>query len=278
DIEVRVSNFFNKVNHPVLSDLKIDWGGAATELVYPRTTPDLFHGSQVVLVGRYRPEKSGRHELTLTGKVNGRERRFAYKDLSFPEKDSDHQFLANLWAMRRVGYLLDQIRGNGESKELRDEIVELGTRFGIVTPYTSTLVLEPGMQVGRAGGVPGSVSDAVTVAPAAAPLHMASGQEAVVASKKRESLRRAENLNAAETEIRADRMRMAAGKTFYLRGAVWTDSEFHAEAGLPVVKVKFGGAEYFDLVSRESKLADWFALGKQVIVVWNGKVYQVEGD
>ncbi|MFN0085600.1 MAG: VIT and vWA domain-containing protein, partial [Blastocatellia bacterium] len=216
DIEVRVSNFFNKVNHPVLSDLKIDWGGAATELVYPRTTPDLFHGSQVVLVGRYRPGKSGRHEMTLTGKVNGRERRFAYKDLSFPEKDSDHQFLANLWAMRRVGYLLDQIRGNGESKELRDEIVELGTRFGIVTPYTSTLVLEPGMQVGREGGIPGSVSDAVTVAPAAAPLQMASGQEAVVASKKRESLRRAENLNAAETEIRADRMRMAAGKTFYL--------------------------------------------------------------
>src|SRR5882672_505534 len=45
--------------------------------------------------------------------------------------------------MRRVGHLLDQIRLNGESKELRDEIVELGTRYGIVTPYTSYLVLEP---------------------------------------------------------------------------------------------------------------------------------------
>lgn len=272
DIEVRVSNFFNKVNHPVLSDLKIDWGGASTDLIYPRITPDLFHGSQVVLVGRYRSGKGERHELTLTGRVNGRERRFIYKGLSFPEKAADHQFLGHLWAMRRVGHLLDQIRINGESKELRDEIVELGTRYGIVTPYTSTLVLEPGMQIGRAD-VPGSVSNATNL-----PMIAPAGREAVAASKKKESLRRADNLEAAEAGIRADRMQAAAGRTFYLRGEIWTDSEFRAEARLPVVKLKFGSAEYFDLLSREPKLADCFALGKQVIVVWNGKVYQVEGE
>ena len=32
---------------------------------------------------------------------------------------------------------------NGEQRELRDEIVDLGTRYGIVTPYTSYLALEP---------------------------------------------------------------------------------------------------------------------------------------
>ena len=58
DIEVKVSSFFAKVNNPVLSDLKIDWGGAETDLVYPRATPDIFHGSQLVLVGRYRPRRS----------------------------------------------------------------------------------------------------------------------------------------------------------------------------------------------------------------------------
>ncbi|MCI0523877.1 MAG: VIT and VWA domain-containing protein, partial [Acidobacteria bacterium] len=80
DIEVKVSNFFAKVNNPVLSDLKIDWGGVETDLVYPRTTPDIFHGSQLILMGRYRPRASA-HRLTLTGKVNSRERSFTYDDL-----------------------------------------------------------------------------------------------------------------------------------------------------------------------------------------------------
>src|SRR5215471_15200656 len=160
DIEVKVSNFFAKINNPVLSDLKIDWGGVETDLVYPRAAPDIFHGSQLVLMGRYRPRPSATR-LTLTGKVNGRERRFMYDDLQFPEKQGDNEFLPHLWAMRRVGHLLDQIRVNGESKELRDEIVELGTRYGIVTPYTSYLVLEPrerGQQLSRLG--PQDVFDA----------------------------------------------------------------------------------------------------------------------
>src|SRR5499426_1921971 len=122
DIEVKVSSFFAKVNNPVLSDVKIDWGGVETDLVYPRSTPDVFHGSQLVLMGRYRPRPSA-IRMTLTGKVNGRERRFMYDDLQFPEKQSDNEFLPHLWAMRRVGHLLDQIRLNGESKELRDEVV-----------------------------------------------------------------------------------------------------------------------------------------------------------
>jgi Ca-activated chloride channel family protein len=154
DIEVKVSNFFAKVNNPVLSDVKIDWGGAETDLVYPRATPDIFHGSQLVLMGRYRPRASA-SKLTLSGKVNGRERSFVYDDLKFPEKQGDNEFLPHLWAMRRVGHLLDQIRLNGESKELRDEIVELGTRYGIVTPYTSYLVLESGDGGRLLGGSPG---------------------------------------------------------------------------------------------------------------------------
>src|SRR4029079_19455754 len=103
------------------------------------------------------------NRLTLTGKVSSRERKFVYDNLRFPEKQNDSEFLPHLWSMRRFGYLLDQIRLNGESKELRDEVVELGTRYGIVTPYTSYLVLEPGergrmlgQSCGGIGGVAGT--------------------------------------------------------------------------------------------------------------------------
>src|SRR5262249_26429339 len=240
DIEVKVSNFFAKVNNPVLSDLKIDWGGIETDLVYPRATPDVFHGSQLVLIGRYRSSKSApATRLTLTGKVNGRERRFVYDDLRFPEKQSDNEFLPHLWAMRRVGHLLDQIRVNGESKELRDEIVELGTRYGIVTPYTSYLVLEPsergrqlsGMSGGLGGSAPGAstkrrvadVAEAVRVEPPPPPPPMpvssaVAGNEAVAFSKDKEELAQAEKLpTAAQISVSAGQIRQVAGKTFYLR-------------------------------------------------------------
>ena len=71
-------------------------------------------------------------------------------------------------------------------------------------------------------------------------------------------------------------MRQAAGKTFYLRDGVWTDSEFNADAKLPVVTLKFGSDEYFNLIGQEPKLAECFALDKRVVVVWNGKLYRVE--
>ena len=41
-----------------------------------------------------------------------------------------------------MGYLLEEIRLRGEKPELKEEVVALGKKYGIVTPYTSYLVLE----------------------------------------------------------------------------------------------------------------------------------------
>lgn len=288
DLEIKVSNFFAKINHPVLSDVKIDWGGVTTDLVYPRTITDIFHGSQLALIGRYRPDTKGSKEklrLTLTGKVNGRERRFGYDNQAFPEKQMENEFLSHLWAMRRVGYLLDQIRANGESKELRDEIVQLGTRYGIVTPYTSYLVLEPGM---RTGEVRGNTDEATTMntqlsagsLPSQPSIRSmpksAAGRGAVEFSKNKEALRDADKLSSMGGNSAASQVRQVAGKTFYLRDGVWTDSEFKADDKLPVITLKFASDEYFNTIGQEPKLAECFALDKRVVVVWKGKVYRVE--
>jgi Ca-activated chloride channel homolog len=276
DIEVKVSDFFAKINNPVLNDVKIDWGGVQTDLVYPRTLPDIFHGSQLVLIGRYR---SSARRLTLTGKVNGRERRFVYEDLQFPDKRHENDFLPHLWAMRRVGHLLDQIRTNGEAKELRDEIIDLGTRYGIVTPYTSYLVLE---RENRTGSImPRSTTsrrmetEQARLSGSLDELAAVSGKPAVEQSKRRSRLKDADKVIRASASS-VSTMRQIAGKTFYLINDVWTDSLFKEDIKLPVVRLKFGEDEYFNLIGREPKLADFFALGQHVVVVWEGKVYRVE--
>jgi len=145
DLELKVSNFFAKVSYPVLTDLALDMGGVETDLIYPRALPDLFRGAQMTLLGRYRnPNDLRGVRLRLTGRNNRQTRSFAYENLRFPASADENDFLPRLWATRRVGWLMEQIRSNGDARELRDEIVDLGTRYGIVTPYTSYLALEPG--------------------------------------------------------------------------------------------------------------------------------------
>ena len=295
DLEVKVSNFFTKVNYPVLTDLQIDMGGAKTDLIYPRSIPDVFRGSQVTLIGRYSNAASlDAISLRLTGKSSGQSRSFTYDKLSFPLRAEANDYLPRLWATRRVGWLMEQVRTNGEQKELRDEIVDLGTRYGIVTPYTSYLALEDnavsrgftnGPINGRADSLnllrnkaPASqptMAQSVggAVAPADAPtLNATTGVVAVEQSKRARDQQQADKL---KEEARKDAVRRVEGKTFYLIDDVWTDSEFKTDAKLPETVVKFASDEYFALLKQNPKLGSYFSLAERVLVVFEGRVYRV---
>src|SRR5262249_18571728 len=108
------------------------------------------------------------------------------------------------------------------------------------------------------------------------PTVIEAGKNAVDFSKNKEELRKAETITVTSSSDSANQIRQIAGKTFYLRDGVWTDSEFKVEAKLPAVTLKFASDEYFNLVGQEPKLAECFALGRRVVVVWKGKVYRVE--
>jgi Ca-activated chloride channel family protein len=140
DIENKVSGLYSKISHPVLANLKLAaTNGIRFDEVYPPQLPDLFHGGQVVVLGRYSGQ--GPAAVTLTGSVGSEARTFAY-DVSFaPRTNDDRAFVEPLWARRKVGYLLDQIRANGQKKELVDEVTALAKKYGIATPYTSYLIV-----------------------------------------------------------------------------------------------------------------------------------------
>ncbi|HEU4511459.1 MAG TPA: VIT and VWA domain-containing protein [Pyrinomonadaceae bacterium] len=296
DLEVKVSNFFAKVNYPVLTDLQLHLGGAQTDLVYPRTIPDLFRGSQLTLIGRYSNENDlNGAQIVLTGLSAGVSRSYTYTNLKFPLRAETNEYLPRLWATRRVGWLMEQVRLNGEQKELRDEIVDLGTRYGIVTPYTSYLALENERQISRlmtatpmgvgqgtaqpmgrkarGSGGPGSAN--APPAPSASPdsnFTFSTGAEAVQLSKQSRSQQDADSI---KDEKKSDNVRHVGGKTFYLVNGVWTDSEFKAEAKLPETVLVFGSDEYFALLKQHTKLGTYFSLGERVVVVFDGRVYRV---
>ncbi len=143
DIEVKVASLYNKVAYPVLADLNIDYGGAGVYDVYPRRLPDLFRGEQVVVLGRTR--KGLPPTLRLSGRAGAQQLTFAFEETGAGNPEAAtraHDFIPKVWATRKVGYLLTEIRAKGEVPELKDEVIRLARQYGLVTPYTSFLAVD----------------------------------------------------------------------------------------------------------------------------------------
>jgi Ca-activated chloride channel family protein len=281
-IDEKISAFYAKVSTPLLADLEIDFGQIEVDDVYPYPLPDLFAGTQLVVVGRY--QNGGDTTLTLRGEVNGEPHTFRYDEVAF-HREGGEEFIARLWATRKIGYLLQQIRLHGEEKELVDEIVDLSIRYGIITPYTSFLVEETEMALREAGRSEIAHNLQATASPAPA-----SGQQAVERSAGEKALSGA-NAPAAPTMPAGvgggvtdqygnvmSPVKYVGDKTFVLTDGVWTDTTFDPDR-MQAVPVSFGSDDYFALVTARPEWGRYLALGDHLVVVLDGKAYEVrEGE
>lgn len=284
EIDEEVSAFYRKVKIPVLSDLSLDWGDIIVDQVYPQRIPDLFAGSQLIMLGRYR--EGGPAKITLKGMVNQEERSYTYEDLSFRKEGGD-DFIPRLWATRAVGYYLTQIRLYGEKQEWIDSIVSLSTRYGIITPYTSFLVQEK--DIFSTQGREEIISD-FEEEMAAAAAEPAFGEAAVEKAVYQKSLSAAPvgaavpvnmsvstGIDGTSKMVRVSEVLKNVGsKTFLLKNDTWIDTTF--DRSMKTKKVAFLGEEYFDLISQVPVLGSYFALGERVIVVHGGQAYETVAE
>jgi Ca-activated chloride channel family protein len=263
-IDETVSDFYSKISTPVLSDVHVDWGGIVVSYVYPYPLPDLFAGSELVIAGRY--HEAGTATITLRGSVNGVSQTYAFQDLSFKATGGD-EFIAPLWATRKIGYLLAQVRLNGENSEAIDEIVALAVRYGIVTPYTSFLIDER-QDVFTSQGLGGAAQDLQKqMAPAALPT---SGATAVAGSQANRALREATS-GAIDS---SGQVRQIGDRAFILRGGVWMDTTYDPSK-MASSKIQFGSDEFFSLLSQHPEWAQYLALGERVVFVVDGEAFEI---
>ncbi|HES59470.1 MAG TPA: hypothetical protein ENO18_03475, partial [Caldithrix sp.] len=218
--------------------------------------------------------------------------------MEFKRRDSDNDFVDNIWANRKVSHLLTQIRFNGENKELVESVKALGEEYGIVTPYTSYLVTEQqeelaaverevlNLQAGVSGRRMQSVQkardkkaemdeealggggffDAITQT-AAAP-SASSGKGAVMSSRVQKKIANTEQ----STEMLIT-MKRVINKTFYLKNGIWTEQGINTAKS--ATEIKFLSSEYFDLLQKDNKLKDILAIGEKIIFRWNNKIYKI---
>ena len=259
DLEVALSSFYEKISSPLLADLSVDFKGIETNQVYPRDLPDLFKGSQLVLVGTYRGR--GPVSVVLTGKSGREEKRFVLESRALAG-GSQFNFLPRLWATRRIGYLLEEIRLQGSNQELVDEIRRLGLKYGIVTPFTSFLVTEKEQ-----------LTLALDAAAPAAQEAIAARQTFGVGAVKAAKATQAFKLEDRAAQVASERILYKDDKTFYLKDGVWTDSEY--KDGAPTTEVKFNSDEFFRLIREKPGLAKYLSAGDNLIVVFEGVNYRI---
>jgi len=305
-IDEAIGDFYNQISKPVLNDVKIEMSGVLMEDSYPYPLPDLFAGEQLALAGRY--QKGGDTEVTLSGFVNDQKRSFTYTDQHLVEAGGEPH-VARLWATRKIGALLDQIRRQGADQELIDAVVDLSKTYGIVTPYTSYLVLEPDMQVPIVRGTPmprpiirGTVvpllKEQLLSMEAPAPVSSAdvvakevqvtvvvesaqrfSGEAAVGDSVARSALRLAERAEDHQG------VRFVNGKSFTFQQMVttpdgrneelWVDNSYRES--ISPQTILFGSDEYFEL-AKDHDTAQWLAVSPEMLLVIDENAYRITSD
>jgi len=270
-IDESVSSFYTKISIPMLTDLELDFGGASVYDLYPSPLPDLFSGSQIVLVGRYR--KAGETTIKLKGRINQEVQSFNFPEQAFASRSSPQyplNTLPRLWATRKVGYLLNQVRLKGPDKETIDQIVRLSIRYGIVTPYTSYLVTEDRL-LGESEQerIASQQYDHMMTVPAPS----VSGEGAVQKAVDQGALEEAEVPVSPEQQT-LGKVRVKGSTTFVYDGEKWVDTDFDPE-NMRTIKVAFLSEEYFALANSRFELASAFALGQAVVVVSERVAYEV---
>ncbi|UCB51956.1 MAG: VWA domain-containing protein, partial [Candidatus Zixiibacteriota bacterium] len=270
DIEVKVSGFFKKVSHPILTDIKLSFPGVDVYNLYPKELPDIFKGSQVLVLGKYKG--GGTTKAALSGSAQGSDRRFRYEVNFTPDHRND--FIPRLWATRRIGYLIDELRLHGQNKELVDEVVRLSKKYGIITEYTSFLVdadyrlalrdLAPTAEKKLKAGLKEQVG--------AGAVNRAMVQKDVTAAVRTQR----GYVDAEGTEPRVTRMAQIGNRTFFKKDGLWVDSQY--EGKIEAIKIKGLSEAYFKLLSEVPEIGRFLALGDEVIFLLHGKAIQVSDE
>ncbi len=279
DIEQKVSSFFGKIAQPVLADLAVDYGKVQVYDVFPRRLPDLFYGSQIEVFGRYRADSAGRTNILLTGAMGGGSKTFELA-ADFPEVKRGTEYLASLWASRKIGYLLDEIRLKGPSKELIDEVVKLSLEYGILTEYTAFLARED-RPVTLSEAAARVAAAPVLMAPGAAGAAGPAGAVAVSGSQNAQALQQQRGLGATNTYRDAEgnlqriaNVRNVGQRGYVQRGTRWEDTRYLPEMKI-ALRVQAYSDAYFQLSRAFPALNQQMSVGDHVLVILNNQVVEI---
>jgi Ca-activated chloride channel homolog len=325
DIEVKVTAFFDKVSSPVLTDVKLtatstgkfniirynskvaygsqdDTSSSVHDMCPSAPLPDIFKGGQLIVIGQF--DNAGDVTFSLSGHQQGKTKVYTYK-VNLPRAEDDNDFIPRLWASRKIGYLLDEIRLH-RSQELIDEVIRLSKEFGIPTEFTSFLAdeREAGISKEEARDRVGQKLDSAS--------RTETGSWAVAQSANARQLRNQSTVpgasqrdmyvgnvggapsaaggfnsykgngfgttntfrDANDVVVNVNTIQNVGTRTFYQRSNQWVDARYQAQK---MYKIKQYSDAHFQLLEASPGLRQYSTLG-EITVVLNGNAIQIGSD
>lgn len=161
-IDEDLISFYQTISTPLLVDLALDMQGVEVSDIYPKTLPNMYQGTQLVVTGRYRT--AGEAQIKLSGMVNSVKYEYPIQ-ASFLASSTENLFAARYWAKTKADDLMLQMQTYGQKQEMKDEVIALSKEFQFSTPFTSFIAVSttPVPQVGQMADA-GSARHSATLA------------------------------------------------------------------------------------------------------------------
>jgi Ca-activated chloride channel family protein len=134
--DAAVERFQRYIETPLLTDVAVDFGGLEAYDVEPASIPILTSERPLIVSGKWRGKPGG--EIVVRGQ-RGREAWSARVPVGDELLRTPNPALRQLWARERLRVLSD-FAGPGDAA--REQIVELGLRYGLLTKHTSFVAVD----------------------------------------------------------------------------------------------------------------------------------------
>ena len=135
EVAAQMGALFEKLEKPVLTDLKIIWPDGIEAETSTAIVPDLYAGEPVVLTAKASALTGG---VAITGRI-GQQGWRAELELA---DSAPAPGTANLWGRDRIDGLMNQLHEGGDPALVRAGVVALGIHHHLVTKYTSLVAVD----------------------------------------------------------------------------------------------------------------------------------------
>lgn len=130
--------FVEYVRSPIMTDIDVDFGDFSVYDVEPVKVPDVAADRPILIYGKWKGEPKG--EIHVKGIVGDRELN-AYVPLKIFATEDASQALKYLWARKRLE-LISDYAAMDYADDARDEIIELGLNYNLLTKHTSFVAVD----------------------------------------------------------------------------------------------------------------------------------------
>jgi Ca-activated chloride channel family protein len=144
-----VDLFYDRISHPALTDITIDWGNMKVTDVYPCRIPDLFVGRPVIITGRFNGQSST--AIHVTGKVGDLTQEITIP-VALDDSAAAHPGIACVWARKKIEDLANQATYDS-NPDLPREIKQVALEYSLMSSYTAFVAVDSSQQTAGDHGI-----------------------------------------------------------------------------------------------------------------------------